>query len=130
MDGDGDRFFLEAQGARRGLVVDLGHPLHFGEVVPGAERAELGPAALLGAVRDELGPRPLKPPALLDVQQVVGLAEAVLHRPGSAVAQHPFDAVRVEPEVLAVRADTRRNAAEQGLDDVPDTLFRVGRAQT
>src|SRR3989442_4392136 len=60
------------------IFVDLGHPLHLGEVVPRAERSELGPAALPGAIGDELGPRPLEPPSLLDVQQIAGLSEAVL----------------------------------------------------
>ena len=102
VDGDGDLPGLEPQGARRRAVVDLGDPLHLDEVIARSEGAELRPAALLGA-RGHLGRlRALEPAALLDVQQIVALAEAVLHRPDGPVLENPVDPPGVEPEILAV----------------------------
>jgi hypothetical protein len=110
--------------------VDLGDALHLDEVVARAERSELRPAALLGALGDLPGIGPLEPSALLDMQEIVRLAEPLPDRPGGAPGQKLLLARRVQPEILAAGPDARRDVAEQGLDQIPDPSLRLPRAQT
>ena len=79
----------EPEGAGGGAVVDLGDDLDLAEVVARAQRAELAPAALVGALGDRVGVGAGDRSPLLQGVEVAALAEPVLHRPAGARASTP-----------------------------------------
>ena len=84
-------------------VVDLVDVLHLGEVVAGAERAELIGAALEGAVRDLRRVGAVEAAALFERLEIARLAEPALDRPRRASPQHRAELVAAEMLVARPR---------------------------
>ncbi len=108
MDHDGDPAGGQAEDARGAGVVDLVHHLHFDEVVPGAERADLAAAALVGARADGVRVGALDAAAALGALQVLGPAEAPAHDPGAALGD--------DAALLGVGEPDRAGGADAGGD--------------
>src|SRR3989441_5246845 len=74
----------DAEGFGGARVVDLVHHLHFEEMVPRAESAELASATLTRALRDLARVGPVEAAAGLDPLGIVRHAVAALYRPRRA----------------------------------------------
>jgi hypothetical protein len=130
MDGDGDLVEKQAQRCGRLGIVDLGHMLNLGEVIPRAEGPELAPASLEGALRHQSGIRTLDPPLLLQELQIPGFAHPLVDRPGGTFTHHRQQVLPPQSQVFAAPADTRGDAAIHLGDELPEAVFDVGAAQT
>ena len=108
MDHDGDAAGGQAEDARGFGVVDLVHHLHFDEMIPGAERADLAAAALVRARADGVRIGALDAAAALGVLQVLGPAEAPAHDPGAALGD--------DVALLGIGEPDRAGGADAGGD--------------
>jgi hypothetical protein len=88
VDHHGDLVLEQPERLGDRLVEDLGDVLQLGEVVAGAERAELRLAALLGAIGDEVGIGAGDAAALLDGLEILLAPEAPRDRPAGAALEH------------------------------------------
>ena len=112
MDGHHDLVLRETEGLGRCGVVNLDDRLDLEVMVAGTQRAHFPALALLGAVRDVLGPRPGHRAALFDPFEIARLAPALLDGPAGAARQHGIHFHGVE-RYRPLAAEAGRDLLEQ-----------------
>ncbi len=118
VDRERDAPLVEPEPRGRARVEDLVHDLDLDEVVARAHGAQLRPPPLLRPLRHRARVGEVEPAALLDARGLPLLGHPALHGPAGAVAQHLVEVARGQPEVPPLRADPRRDAAEQRVREV------------
>ncbi len=116
--------------ARRGRgIEDLVHHADLREVVAGAERAELGDAALARSIRERPGVGAGQATAGFRELEVFRLAVTVPDRPRGAVAQHLVEVARGQPGDRALAAHAGGDVVLELADELTEPAAEIGDGQ-